>query len=716
MDLLLENLSAAQREATTHREKPLLVLAGPGSGKTRVVTHRVAWLLEQGVSPQSLLVLTFTNKAAEEMKERVRALSGTTGVWISTFHRFCCRLLRQYATLVGLEPNFTIYDENDALAAVRKAILRVREAEPARFGELKYSPDSLANALSAIKNRFLHPEAEYVPERGDSRSEFLQVLLPAYQETLRLANSVDFDDLLLLTVRLLQENPELRRQLDAQFQYVLIDEYQDTNLAQYAISRLLATDVPNLMATGDPDQSIYGWRGADIRNILEFEQDYPDTKIVRLEQNYRSTPEILAQADALIRHNRFRKPKALFTENPHGPEMRIVSHASAEEEAEKIAAEIADAVRRNARTPRDFAIFYRMNALSVALEKALRLEGIPFHIVHGTGFFHRAEVRDLLAFLRLLVNPDDNEAFLRIVNVPTRGIGKTSLERLGEFAWANGCSLWEAARRAERIPTLKKRAVNALLEFVRMISTLYAQSNGSLSRQISQVLEGTGYARQFSEKMEEDSQKLANLNELVSLAARFEETSETPTLDMFLEQVSLASETDTPENTDGGVSLMTLHAAKGLEFPVVYIIAVEHGILPHDRSRENEEQLEEERRLLFVGMTRAQEELTLSWTRSRCVNGQTRTQAPGQFLLELPHPQELERVPFNDTSDDFPEDDYDDYNQETFYEEPVYRAEEPSEKSTSLPSIPGLMTAAELLKRKEGKGEMQNIKKGKCRI
>ena len=672
---LLSKLTDAQRQAVLHRDGPLLVVAGPGSGKTRVVTHRVAQLLSEGVLPESILVLTFTNKAADEMKERVRQLTGSANVWIGTFHRFCARLLRQYADRVGLDPGYTIYSGNESAAAVRSAMARLKEMDAekeGRYAEVKYSADSIMHAVSALKNRFLDPVSEFVPAPGNEREEFLHDLLPVLAHEMQLANAVDFDDLLLLSVRLFREDPMLRRSIARQFEYVLIDEYQDTNLAQYAISHALTLESTNLMAAGDPDQSIYGWRGANIANILEFEKDFPTAKVVHLEENFRSTQFILNAAAQLIEHNTQRKPKALFSHLGDGLPVRFQSSANETEEAERIAREIADALSSGVRDASEFAVFYRMNAASIHFEKAFRLHGVPFRIVHGTEFFDRTEIRDLLAYFRLLANPHDNEAFLRVVNVPARGIGKTSLDHLQRFAWANGYSLWEAASRASECTALKNRAIAALGGFTESILALnevhvqtvqnFRRAEGSnaprlLTLLALQLLEKTAYREQFDPTDEQDAQRLRNIEEFVSLASRFDETSEFPSLAAFLEQNSLAGETDDWASPDvfetaadggnaaaarnGGVALMTLHAAKGLEFPCVYLTGCEHGILPHERAFEDPIQLEEERRLMFVGMTRAKEELILSMAESRELMGKRRTSAPSPFLMELPRHEML---------------------------------------------------------------------------
>ncbi|HVW38464.1 MAG TPA: UvrD-helicase domain-containing protein, partial [Pirellulales bacterium] len=439
MDELLENLTPAQQAAVEHIDGPLLILAGPGSGKTRVVTHRIAYLLRHGIPARQILALTFTNKAADEMKSRVERLAPGERVWIGTFHRFCARLLREYAPLVGLRENYTIYDTGDSLAALRRALDELN-IDPGHF-----TPQQLAAGISWAKNNLISAE-QYTARPGHPLGSVVAKVYPAYQRRLLNSSAVDFDDLLLHVALLLRSHPELRHTLDARYRYILVDEYQDTNLAQYAIVRALSVDYPNLSVTGDPDQSIYGWRGANLSNILEFEKDFPSVKVVRLEQNYRSTKRILSVAAELISHNKRRKEKGLFTENAEGRPVRFVSYPSGHDEAEHIAAQIAEAIRAGRRRPRDFAVFYRTNALSRGLEFALRSAGIPYQMVNGVEFYQRKEIKDVLGYLMLLANPRDDQAFLRVVNTPPRGIGKTTLQRLTSHADRKGLTLLEAAR------------------------------------------------------------------------------------------------------------------------------------------------------------------------------------------------------------------------------------------------------------------------------
>ncbi len=438
MRSLLEGLTPAQREAVQHVEGPLLILAGPGSGKTRVVTHRIAYLVEQGVRGNQILALTFTNKAAEEMRARAERLVPNQAVWVGTFHRFCAQVLRRYARLLGIEENYSIYDTGDSGRVLRQVISRLH------VDTTHVTPESVAAAISWAKNNLITPQ-QYAPRPGHPLGVLVKRVYPAYQAQLARANAVDFDDLLLHVAVLLQEHAEVRRSLDERYRFILVNEYQDTNLAQYAIARALSIDYPNLAATGDPDQSIYGWRGANLNNILEFEKDFPDVRVVRLERNYRSTRRILRVAADLIAHNIKRKHKDLYTENDEGRPVRLVTYATQRDEAEEIATRIAEEVREGRRRPRDYAIFYRVNALSRAFELAMRELGVPYQLIHGVEFFERKEVRDILAYLRLLNNPRDDIALLRAINEPARGIGKTTLKRLSEFAAAEGLSLSEAA-------------------------------------------------------------------------------------------------------------------------------------------------------------------------------------------------------------------------------------------------------------------------------
>src|SRR5688572_3109729 len=613
---LFESLTPAQLAAVTHVDGPLLILAGPGSGKTRVVTHRVAHLLHQGIAGKQILALTFTNKAADEMKGRLARLVPLPTVWMGTFHRFCARLLRMYGQLVGLAENYSIYDMEDSRRMLAEAI--VDEGIDLTHA----TPEAIAHAISWAKNNLMGPD-EYVPKRGHHLGGIIERVYPAYQRRLLQANAVDFDDLLLHVARLLKDNSEVRARLDERYRYILVDEYQDTNLAMYVIVRALSIDHPNLAVTGDPDQSIYGWRGANLSNILEFEKDFPSVKVVRLEQNYRSTKVILRVADELIRHNVRRKEKRLFTENPEGARVQLAAYPTQRDEADDIAARIADAVHKSGRRPRDFAVFYRTNALSRQIEHSLREHVVPYQIVNGLEFYQRKEIKDILAYLNLLNNPRSDVALLRIINTPTRGIGKATVDRLRDHARMKGLPLLEAARQAGVIEGLSKKSAVAVARFVALFDRIGEAIHAAVEEIVGLVLSETGYREVLeNSESEEEQERLANIEELLTAAREFDvRNPEGNALEQFLEETSLVADTDAWETETDKVTLMTLHAAKGLEFPSIFIVACEEGLLPHDRSRHDEEKLEEERRLLFVGITRAKEDLQISYANYRAFRG-----------------------------------------------------------------------------------------------
>lgn len=638
MNHLLDCLTEPQREAVTHRDGPLLVLAGPGSGKTRVITHRIAWLIENGVPASQIVALTFTNKAADEMQRRIAELSPGSRVWLSTFHRFGAMLLRRYAPYVGLQPNFTIYDTSDS----RQTIKRVIEARD--INTLNYSPERIADAISDAKNKLITAE-RYEPRSNSMLGRVVAEVYPAYQERLLSSSAVDFDDLLLHVAQLLYEHPEIRAELDERYRYVLVDEYQDTNRAQYVILRALSTDYPNLAVTGDPDQSIYGWRGADLNNILEFEHDYPNVHIVRLERNYRSTKSILRVADALISYNKRRKKKDLWTENDDGALVRLAAYADQDHEAADIAEQIRAAVESGRRRPSDFAIFYRVNALSRALEKALRTAGVPYQMVRGQEFYARKEIKDVLAYCQLVNNPRDDIAFERTVNTPPRGIGRKTIERLTEHAYRYGLTLLEAARDAYEIEGLPKGAAAKVMSYVEIIDRMASVVHGTVEEVIGTVLEASGYRASLADSDDEqDLNRLANIEELLTDARQFDEQNPGGgRLEEYLERTWLVNETDDWDTKTDKTTLMTLHAAKGLEFPVVFIVAMEDGLLPHERVGQHPDELEEERRLAFVGITRAKEELQLSYAVTRDFRGVRRRTIPSSFLMEMPR-EEMELV------------------------------------------------------------------------
>jgi DNA helicase-2/ATP-dependent DNA helicase PcrA len=630
-------LNASQRLAAMHVAGPLLVLAGPGSGKTRVVTHRIAHLISVGIPATQIVALSFTNKAADEMRRRVAELVGPQPIEMGTFHRFAARLLRKHARLAGLTSDYSILDSDDAVSLMKRAAKKLGLS-------LSHTPiDRLAGVISRAKNDLFTPET-FEPRWGRPADEVARRLWPVYQQMLLETNAVDFDDLLVHIARLLADHPDLRAMLDDRHRWILVDEYQDTNAVQYSILRGLSIDHPNLAVTGDPDQAIYGWRGASIRNILEFERDYPAAKVVTLEHNYRSTSNILGTADRLIAHNSRRKPKRLITDAPPGGPVRIVLDATSHDEADRIGDEIAHAVSAGNRSPRDIAILFRTNALSRSLEVALRSRGVPYQLVRGLEFFKRREIRDIVAWLRLLKNPRDDEAMLRVVNVPPRGIGRQSLDRLAAWAEDHRLSRLDAAAQAGAISGMPKRAALSLKQFARLHRELGESAKGAEARVaplLEAVLEKTGYRRMLAEEGDEEGDdRLANVEELLTAAQQLDATF-TPgaagedALGAFLETTALVADTDVWDAASERVSLMTFHAAKGLEFPVVYLVAMEDGILPHERSLDQPEQLEEERRLVFVGITRGREEVHASCARMRDYRGTRRISAPSLFLTEM---------------------------------------------------------------------------------
>lgn len=651
MDAIFASLTEPQKEAVAHIDGPMLILAGPGSGKTRVVTHRIANLLNHGIPPWQIAALTFTNKAADEMRARVDRLAPGESVWMGTFHRFCAQLLRRHAAMVGLSENYSILDMSDAKQAMKRAI------QAAEVSTSHASPDQIANSISHAKNRLVTPEM-MADQALNPRDTIAARVYPVYRQQLLTANAVDFDDLLFHIANLLRENPAIREDLDGRYRYILVDEYQDTNLAQYAIVRALSINHPNLAVTGDPDQSIYGWRGADLNNILDFEKDYPNVKTVRLEKNYRSTPNVLRVADHLIQHNRHRKPKSLFTDQPEGEPVVLRFHEDGYQEADAIADDITSAMLSDGCRPSDFAVFCRMNAMTRSLEHALRNRSLPYQIVNGVEFYQRREIKDLMAYLHLINNPNHDVALQRIINVPTRGIGAKTIEKLRNFADSNQIPMLEAARHVDKIETLAKRSAAMVKKFVTLFDHLQVKSTATLEDLLRYLVEEIDFDA-YMEKTASDDQAdspMANVDELISAAVEFDrQHPEDGSLEAFLEQVALVSDTDTFEDASDRVTIMTLHAAKGLEFKRVYIIGVEDELLPHKRSKNSEWEIEEERRLLFVGITRAEERLELSCCKRRNIRGELRPVIPSPFLHELPL-DEIKRVESRSDRDWFDDD------------------------------------------------------------
>ena len=695
-----------------------MVLAGPGSGKTRVITRRIANMIEHGIDPRRILAITFTNKAANEMAERVERLAPGMRVWVSTFHRFCARLLRERAEGVGLQPNFSIYDTGDQQQIVRHALNELD------LDAVHFSPSRVLHRISRAKNDLITAERfalEHADAVGTHWDAVVTKVYPLYQKKMLEANAVDFDDLLLHVVQLLTDHSELRELFGERFRYILVDEYQDTNAAQYQIVAALAAGHRNLCVTGDPDQSIYGWRGARIENILRFEKDFPNAKIVRLEQNFRSVKEILLVADSLIVHNVHRKAKELITENPQGEPVELLFCEDGKQEAETIAKTVREIAEAEKRPWSDFAIFYRVNALSRELEQAFTRERIPLQVAAGVAFYERAEIKDTLSFLHLVHNPSDTVAFRRIVNKPARGLGKTSLNRLINWAEQQEITLLEAAGRAKEHPRLTKRAVRSFQLFAEMIEEFMDLAVGPVETLLVRVLERTSYLDLYQgSENEDDQQRLANVQELLTAARQYDlSMGEEGSLENFLEVTSLVNEVDSLDESAGAVTLMTLHAAKGLEFPVAFIVGVEQNLLPHERSLQednNGRAIEEERRLFFVGITRAEERLFLTHTRQRDFRGRRLMTIRSQFLSEIDvKERSLAEQPRQFLFDDFPDEEYsqdvptDDFvekpaetkSEETQTEsdssEPAKPKPNPKPKPEPKKKLPKLMTGSQLL-------------------
>jgi len=620
-------LTDSQKKAVAHKDGPLLVLAGPGSGKTRVITCRVAALVRAGVRPWNICAITFTNKAADEMRRRVESMQIPSGAHISTFHSLCVRLLRRYAQAAGIRADFSIYDEDDQKHLLRQ-VLKSADVDAERF-----PPARLLGGISRCKND-LEDHVAVAARADDYYTKALAKAYRLYQQALDANNALDFDDLLLRTAFLLRDRPEVRRELGEKFRYLLVDEYQDTNHAQYEIARGLALDHGNLCVTGDPDQSIYRWRGADIGNILAFERDWPNAVVIRLEENFRSRPQILALADELIANNRRRKQKKLIPTRPDAG--RIEFHTARDESDE--ACFVAEQIRRligQGATAGDIAVFYRINAMSRAIEEAFITRQIPYQVVRGVEFYARKEIRDVLGYLRLIANPKDDVAFARAVNSHSQGIGKTTLERLAIYAGDHNISLDQAAREARNIPAIAAAAQQKLAAFAALIEKFRRAAEGPVAPFIKTVFEESGYARSLEDGTAKDDNAVENVGELISAAAEYDKTAESPSLLDWLQEIALYSDTDAYDAESGRVSLMTLHAAKGLEFGSVFIIGLEEGILPHERARDGTDDLEEERRLCFVGITRARDNLTITRARYRTIRGQFLATIPSQFLFEL---------------------------------------------------------------------------------
>lgn len=627
-------LNPQQAEAVINTEGPMLIMAGAGSGKTKVLTCRVANLLQKGVRPYRILAITFTNKAAAEMRERVNNMSGPAAkdVWLFTFHAFCARFLRmEIDKLPGYGGNFAIYDTADSQNLI-KQILKEMNLDDKRF-----QPSGILSRISNAKNA-LQDAAAFARQAGDFYEQKVADIYSRYEQKLQLNNALDFDDLLMLSIKLLQENKEVREKYQDRFDYLLVDEYQDTNHAQYLLTKFLAAKHRNICVVGDADQSIYGWRGADIQNILDFEKDYPDAKVIKLEQNYRSTQIILDAANAVIENNTGRKPKNLWTENKSGADIIYFQAVDERDEARFVIEQLQNLQRTENKKLGDMAILYRTNTQSRIFEEMLIKSGISYNMVGGLKFYERKEIKDIIAYLRVIFNPADSLSLLRIINVPKRGIGDASLAKIQAYAAANSVSLFEAISNAAAIDGLSSRFVSKLDDLAGIIFELMnLASEAPVEDLIDRVLRDTGYLEELeNERTPQAQSRIDNLHELISVAQEFAASEEENNLENFLAHVALVSDIDDTELGEDAITLMTLHSSKGLEFPVVFLVGMEEGLFPHARTLMDETEIEEERRLCYVGITRAKEKLFLSSTKMRTIYGNTVTYPPSRFLQEIP--------------------------------------------------------------------------------
>lgn len=627
-------LNLQQAEAVINTEGPMLIMAGAGSGKTKVLTCRVANLLQKGVRPYRILAITFTNKAAAEMRERVNNMSGPAAkdVWLFTFHAFCARFLRmEIDKLPGYGGNFAIYDTADSQNLI-KQILKEMNLDDKRF-----QPSGILSRISNAKNA-LQDAAAFARQAGDFYEQKVADIYSRYEQKLQLNNALDFDDLLMLSIKLLQENKEVREKYQDRFDYLLVDEYQDTNHAQYLLTKFLAAKHRNICVVGDADQSIYGWRGADIQNILDFEKDYPDAKVIKLEQNYRSTQIILDAANAVIENNTGRKPKNLWTENKSGADIIYFQAVDERDEARFVIEQLQNLQRTENKKLGDMAILYRTNTQSRIFEEMLIKSGISYNMVGGLKFYERKEIKDIIAYLRVIFNPADSLSLLRIINVPKRGIGDASLAKIQAYAAANNVSLFEAVSNAVAIDGLSSRFVSKLDDLAGIIFELMnLASEAPVEDLIDRVLRDTGYLEELeNERTPQAQSRIDNLHELISVAQEFAASEEENNLENFLAHVALVSDIDDTELGEDAITLMTLHSSKGLEFPVVFLVGMEEGLFPHARTLMDETEIEEERRLCYVGITRAKEKLFLSSTKMRTIYGNTVTYPPSRFLQEIP--------------------------------------------------------------------------------
>lgn len=633
-----DGLNSMQQEAVYHTEGPVLILAGAGSGKTRVLTHRIAYLIEEkGINPWNIMAITFTNKAAQEMRERVDKIVGfgSESIWVSTFHSSCVRILRRYIDRLGYDNNFTIYDTDDQKTVVKEVCKRLN------IDTKMYKERSLMAAISSAKDELVSPEEFRLNASAstDWGSQTVARVYDAYQKQLKQNNALDFDDLIVKTVELFQNCPEVLDSYQERFRYIMVDEYQDTNTAQFKFVSLLASKYKNLCVVGDDDQSIYKFRGANIGNILGYENVFPDAKVIKLEQNYRSTQNILQAANEVIKNNLGRKDKTLWTANEQGTPLHFRQFQNGYEEAEYIAGDISQKVREGNYEYKECAILYRTNAQSRLFEEKFLLANIPYKIVGGVNFYARKEIKDLLAYLKTVDNARDDVAVRRIINVPKRGIGATTMDKVQTYAQEMGISFYDALKEADQIGTLGRSAVK-VRPFVDFIQKFRSQVEFlSVSELLQKIIDETGYVAELeAENTEESQARIENINELISKAVSYEEESESPTLSGFLEEVALIADIDSVDDNDNRVLLMTLHSAKGLEFPNVYLAGMEDGMFPSYMTIVGDDptELEEERRLCYVGITRAMKELTLTAAQQRMIRGETQYNKVSRFIREIP--------------------------------------------------------------------------------
>ena len=631
---IYDTLNPKQKEAVLHTDGPLLILAGAGSGKTRVLTHRIAYLIDEcGVNPWNIMAITFTNKAAGEMRERVDNLVGfgAESIWVSTFHSSCVRILRRHIENLGYTTSFSIYDSDDQKTLMRQ-VFKTLDIDTKQFKER-----SVLAAISSAKDKLITPEEFLLNAGGDFREKKTGEIYKEYQKQLKKNNALDFDDLIVKTVELFQNNPQILDYYQERFRYIMVDEYQDTNMAQFKLVSLLASKYRNLCVVGDDDQSIYRFRGADIQNILSFENTFPGTMVIKLEQNYRSTQNILDAANEVIRHNFGRKDKTLWTANGEGDKILFKQFDTAKDEADFVVRQIRD----SGYSYQDQAVLYRTNAQSRLLEERCIFYKVPYRLVGGVNFYQRKEIKDILAYLKTIANGVDDLSVIRIINVPKRGIGATTIGRVTAFASEHSMSFYDTLKEAKQIPGIGK-AAEKISRFIAQMEAFRAMAYSeeySMKELIDHILEDTGYEEELQQEGEIEAQtRLENIEELINKAAAYEEDSEHPTLDEFLEQVALVADIDNVDDTEDRVTLMTLHSAKGLEFPKVYLVGMEDGLFPGMMSimSDDKTEMEEERRLCYVGITRAKKELVLTAARQRMINGETRWSKPSRFINEIP--------------------------------------------------------------------------------